>query len=126
MAAAALVIFFILVGSAVAFVAFSGGPGRAREAYLTGGRRFFRIVLPLIYSMRATRWYAGTVLPLGSCALGMAGRRDVVDVDARHGGSREPALDDDGRAGVGEAEELGVIDAWTRDDEPVTRSRRRP
>jgi hypothetical protein len=31
------------------------------------------IVLPLIYSMRATRWYAGTVLPLGSCALGMAG-----------------------------------------------------
>jgi ABC-type Mn2+/Zn2+ transport system permease subunit len=30
-------------------------------------------VLPLIYSMRATRWYAGTVLPLGSCALGMAG-----------------------------------------------------
>jgi len=49
MAAAALVIFFVLVGSAVAFVAFSGGPGRAREAYLTGGRRFFRIVLPLIY-----------------------------------------------------------------------------
>jgi HupE / UreJ protein len=31
------------------------------------------LVLPLIYSMRATRWYAGTVLPLGSCALGMAG-----------------------------------------------------
>ncbi len=31
------------------------------------------VVLPLIYSMRATRWYAGAVLPLGSCALGMAG-----------------------------------------------------
>jgi hypothetical protein len=31
------------------------------------------IVLPLIYSMRATRWYTGAVLPLGSCALGMAG-----------------------------------------------------
>jgi hypothetical protein len=31
------------------------------------------LVLPLIYSMRATRWYASTVLPLGSCALGMAG-----------------------------------------------------
>jgi hypothetical protein len=30
-------------------------------------------VLPLIYSMRATRWYAGGVLPLGSCALGAAG-----------------------------------------------------
>lgn len=31
------------------------------------------VVLPLIYSMRATRWYAGAVLPLGSCALGAAG-----------------------------------------------------
>lgn len=31
------------------------------------------LVLPLIYSMRATRWYANGVLPLGSCALGMAG-----------------------------------------------------
>jgi len=31
------------------------------------------LVLPLIYSMRRTRWYAGGVLPLGSCALGMAG-----------------------------------------------------
>lgn len=31
------------------------------------------LVLPLIYSMRTTRWYASAVLPLGSCALGMAG-----------------------------------------------------
>lgn len=31
------------------------------------------LVLPLIYSMRATRWYAGGVMPLGSCALGAAG-----------------------------------------------------
>ena len=31
------------------------------------------LVLPLIYMMRATRWYASGVLPLGSCALGMAG-----------------------------------------------------
>jgi hypothetical protein len=31
------------------------------------------LVLPLIYSMRATRWYASGVLPLGSCALGAAG-----------------------------------------------------
>ena len=49
MAAAALVIAFLVLGTGVAFVAFSGGPGRAREAYLTGGSRFFRIVLPLIY-----------------------------------------------------------------------------
>ena len=49
MAAAAIIITFLVLGSAVAFVAFSGGPGRAREAYLTGGSRFFKIVLPLIY-----------------------------------------------------------------------------
>jgi hypothetical protein len=30
-------------------------------------------VLPLIYYARATRWYAGGVMPLGSCALGAAG-----------------------------------------------------
>jgi hypothetical protein len=31
------------------------------------------LVLPVIYSMRTTRWYARGLLPLGSCALGMAG-----------------------------------------------------
>jgi mono/diheme cytochrome c family protein len=49
MAAAAIVIAFVVIGVGVIFVAFSGGPGQAREAYLTGGRRFFRIILPLIY-----------------------------------------------------------------------------
>src|SRR5919205_3939710 len=49
MAAAALIIFFLLLGAGVAFVAFSGGPGKAREAYLTSGRRFFRVVMPILY-----------------------------------------------------------------------------
>jgi hypothetical protein len=31
------------------------------------------LVLPVIYSMRASRWYSGGVLPVGSCALGAAG-----------------------------------------------------
>jgi hypothetical protein len=31
------------------------------------------LVLPLIYSIRQTRWYAGGLMPLGSCALGAAG-----------------------------------------------------
>jgi hypothetical protein len=30
-------------------------------------------VLPLIFFARSTRWYAGGVMPLGSCALGAAG-----------------------------------------------------
>jgi mono/diheme cytochrome c family protein len=49
MAAAAFVIAFLLLGTGVIFVAYSGGPGRAREAYLTGGRGFFKLILPLIY-----------------------------------------------------------------------------
>jgi hypothetical protein len=49
MATAAFVIAFLAIGAAVAFVAFSGGPGQAREAYLTKGRRGFRIAIPIIY-----------------------------------------------------------------------------
>jgi len=49
MAAAAIIIVFLVLGSGVIFVAFSGGPARAREAYLTGGSRFFKVVLPIIY-----------------------------------------------------------------------------
>ena len=49
MATAAFVIGFLALGIAVAFVAFSGGPSRAREAYLTKGRRGFRIAIPIIY-----------------------------------------------------------------------------
>src|SRR3954447_9559616 len=49
MATAAFVIAFLALGAAVAFVAFSGGPSQAREAYLTKGRRGFKIVIPIIY-----------------------------------------------------------------------------
>src|SRR3954447_26087556 len=40
---------FLALGGAVAFVAFSGGPSKDREAYLTSGRRFFRVVIPIMY-----------------------------------------------------------------------------
>jgi cytochrome c1 len=40
---------WILIGIGVIFVGFSGGPGAARETYLTRGRRTFRILIPLIY-----------------------------------------------------------------------------
>ena len=41
---------FVLLGVGIIFVAFSGGPGRAREAYLTRGGRFFRFSMLLIYA----------------------------------------------------------------------------
>jgi len=49
MAVAALVIGFLALGAAVAFVAYWGGPGEAREAYLTRGRRGFRVAIPILY-----------------------------------------------------------------------------
>ena len=49
MAAIAFVIAFVLLGTGVIFVAYSGGPSRAREAYLTGGRPWFRYLIAAIY-----------------------------------------------------------------------------
>ena len=40
---------WILIGIGVIFVSFSGGPGAAREAYMTGGRRTFGIMIVLLY-----------------------------------------------------------------------------
>jgi mono/diheme cytochrome c family protein len=40
---------FLLLGIGVLFVAFAGGGEAAREAYLTGGRRAFPIIILVIY-----------------------------------------------------------------------------
>jgi mono/diheme cytochrome c family protein len=40
---------FVVLGIGVLFVAFSGGPGAAREAYMTGGRRSFPLAILAIY-----------------------------------------------------------------------------
>lgn len=40
---------FLLLGIGVFFVAFSGGPGRARQAYLTRGGRAFRFLIVAVY-----------------------------------------------------------------------------
>ena len=45
----AFLVPFVLLGTAVVFIAFSGGPAAAREAYLTKGGRLFRVAIPLIY-----------------------------------------------------------------------------
>src|SRR3954463_3494851 len=49
MAVAAFVIGFLALGAAVGYIAFWGGPSAAREAYLTRGRRGFKIAIPIIY-----------------------------------------------------------------------------
>lgn len=40
---------FALLGGLVLFVAFSGGPSEAREAYLTRGNRVFRVSMVVLY-----------------------------------------------------------------------------
>src|SRR5688572_20572218 len=59
---------FVVLGIGVLFVAFSGGPGRARQAYLTGGRRGFRLALVLVYVA------LGVAIPL----LVITGREESV------------------------------------------------
>ena len=41
---------FLVLGIIVIFIAFSGSPGAAREAYLTRGGRVFSVVMVLIYA----------------------------------------------------------------------------
>jgi mono/diheme cytochrome c family protein len=49
MEAVAFLLSFLLLGVAVLFVAFWGGPGGAREAYLTRGSRLFQVSMVAIY-----------------------------------------------------------------------------
>lgn len=44
-----VVVPFLLLGIGVIFIAFSGGPGAAREAYLTRGGKLFTIAIVVIY-----------------------------------------------------------------------------
>ena len=45
----AFLIPFVLLGAIVVFVAFSGGPGKAREAYLTRGGTAFKLFVPVAF-----------------------------------------------------------------------------
>ena len=69
----AILVPFVLLGIAVVFVAFSGGPGRAREVYLTRGGRGFRVLIPMLY----------VALGLGVPALVIAGRDQAKGGTAR-------------------------------------------
>ena len=40
---------WLILGIGAVFVAFSGGPGRARRAYLTGGGSIVKVLIPILY-----------------------------------------------------------------------------
>src|SRR3954470_2740370 len=72
MAVAAFVIGFLALGLAVGYVAFWGGPGGARHAYLTRGRRGFKIAIPILYVALGIAIPA-IVLANGDSGLGSGG-----------------------------------------------------
>ena len=49
MATFGLILLFVIAGGAVVFIAYTGGLGAAREAYLTSGNTFFKIAIPVLY-----------------------------------------------------------------------------
>jgi hypothetical protein len=64
----AVLLPFVLLGSIVLFVAFSGGPSAARQAYLARGTRGFKVVFPILYIL------LGVVVP----ALILTGREEAA------------------------------------------------
>ncbi|MEJ7716391.1 MAG: hypothetical protein WKF40_12215 [Thermoleophilaceae bacterium] len=64
---------FVLLGSLVVFIAFSGGPGKAREAYLPSGNSAFKVGVPLAF----------LVLGIAVPGLVMANRGEAEEARAR-------------------------------------------
>ena len=87
MATAAFVIGFLAVGVAVGYVAFWGGPGGARQAYLTRGRRGFRIAIPILYIALGIAVPA-LVLANGEASEGSKGSLASKDADSKFNDGR--------------------------------------
>ena len=66
---------FLVLGIGVLFVAFSGGAGRAREAYLTGGRRAFPLVILVIYVALGVAVPAAVIAARGEAEGGVGSLR---------------------------------------------------
>jgi mono/diheme cytochrome c family protein len=49
MATLGLILLFLIAGGAVIFIAYTGGLGAARQAYLTRGSSFFKVAIPVLY-----------------------------------------------------------------------------
>ncbi len=73
---------FVLLGIAVIFIAFSGGPGAAREAYLTRGNTLFRVVIPILYLVLGVAVPAAVIAGRGE-AEGGTGRLEQEELSTR-------------------------------------------
>ncbi len=79
----AFLIPFVLLGVAVVFIAFWGGPGAAREAYLTRGSRLFRIGIPILYILLGVVVPALVLTARGETAGGNGSLKDAELTEAQ-------------------------------------------
>ena len=79
---------FLVIGIGVFFVAFFGGPGGAREAYMTGGRRSFPLVILLIYVALGIAVPAAVIASRGESEGGVGSLR-TEKADARQEQGKE-------------------------------------
>jgi mono/diheme cytochrome c family protein len=79
---------FIVAGIAVMFIAFSGGPAAAREAYLTRGGRGFRILMPLLYVALGLAVPAVVIASRGEAEGGVGKLRTASLTDREEEGKR--------------------------------------
>jgi mono/diheme cytochrome c family protein len=68
---------FLAIGIGVFFIAFWGGPGGAREAYMTGGRRSFPIIILVIYLALGIAVPAAVIASRGQAEGGVGHLRNV-------------------------------------------------
>jgi cytochrome c553 len=76
---------WLLIGIGVIFVSFSGGPGRAREAYLTRGQRAFAILIVLVY--------VGIGIAVPAVVIASRGDREGNDAALSHKLTRNAPVD---------------------------------
>jgi mono/diheme cytochrome c family protein len=66
---------FVVVGLAVIFIAFSGGPSAARQAYLTRGRRVFTFSMVALYAALGVAVPAAVIAARGEAEGGVGSLR---------------------------------------------------
>jgi mono/diheme cytochrome c family protein len=66
---------FMVIGIGVLFIAFFGGPGGAREAYMTGGRRAFPLIIVVIYLALGVAVPAAVIAARGEAEGGVGSLR---------------------------------------------------
>ena len=94
---------FVVAGLAVIFIAFSGGPAAAREAYLPAAGAAFKIGIPLLYIL------LGAVVP----AVVIASRGEAEGGVGKLRTTRSPPRTSR-RARSSSARPAGAVTPWTR------------